>query len=223
MSISAISFNTNSVSPAAMSRTHKTHAKTMDLSDLAAQIVKKADKNGDSKLSTEESGLSSKQLSSLDTNGDGTITTDELLSALKSRQTNMTKSGSEMPPPPPSGPPPSSSDMASSIIQREDTNGDGKIGADETGADSKIFAEIDTDGDGFLSSQELQTNFESRQAEMSKQAGGPDNQKNATQTGEDFKVMLMMLSQSQASSAYSAQNSILSALQSSTGSTNVTA
>jgi len=52
------------------------------------------------------------------------------------------------------------------IMQEEDADSDGVISAMESRLDAKRFGEIDADGDGVLTSEELQSNFEKRQADM---------------------------------------------------------
>ena len=66
------------------------------------------------------------------------------------------------------------------MIQKFDENKDGQITKDEFIAESeKRFAEIDTDGDGVLTSEELQKHHEARREEMKKKfeefkgKGGP--------------------------------------------------
>ena len=65
------------------------------------------------------------------------------------------------------GTPPSSSDMASQIIEEEDSDSDGMIALSETKLSEDMFTEIDSDGDGLLTTDEIEASFESQRAEQS--------------------------------------------------------
>ena len=52
------------------------------------------------------------------------------------------------------------SDFAAKIINKEDKNGDGKISASESAVDSTRFNELDTNEDGLVTSDELQSSVQ---------------------------------------------------------------
>ncbi len=134
-------------------------------SDLAGQIIKAADSDGDGSLTADEIGKalgvsSSDQLTQafgkLDANGDGKLSADELTSALDSRKAHHGRHH---------GLAQSSANLASQLIKKLDSNSDGSISPDEiksvlgdaASGDgfTTAFGKLDTDGDGKLSSTEL--------------------------------------------------------------------
>ncbi|MCJ2165379.1 MULTISPECIES: EF-hand domain-containing protein [unclassified Pseudodesulfovibrio] len=50
---------------------------------------------------------------------------------------------------------PSSDDIAQSIVEQDDADGDGLLSLEETPLDQDRFNKIDADGDGFISAEEL--------------------------------------------------------------------
>ncbi len=190
----------------AMNRTSKTENQGFDLSQLASQIVKTADSDGDGVLSSSETKLSTEVFQQLDTDGSGQLTAEELLSGLESSRPR------QMPPPPPQGPPPGermdSSKLASSILSDEDGNGDGVLSADETGLSSTDFNTLDTDGDGKVTSTELQAALDAHQAERAQQKP-PE----AMANNDLFGMLMQTLQQNQASTAYGQQDWLQQLLQ----------
>ncbi|MFW5499886.1 MULTISPECIES: EF-hand domain-containing protein [unclassified Maridesulfovibrio] len=57
----------------------------------------------------------------------------------------------------------SSEDFVSSIIDDQDSDGNGQLSSSEAGFLGEIFTEIDSDGDGSLSQEEMVADLESRQ------------------------------------------------------------
>jgi len=167
----------------------------MDFSELATKIISKEDKDGDGLISSAESRLQSSQFQEADSDSNGTLTAEELASHLQTRK--PPQGGPQGPPP---GPPPGGMDtssMVSGILEREDTNKDGVLSADESRASSEIFSAIDTDEDGSLTVEELTSHFESLRSE---------NEESALGTVEmDLQTFLDLLSRKEASSAYSQQ------------------
>jgi Ca2+-binding EF-hand superfamily protein len=101
---------------------------------------KMMDTNGDGKISQAEHTAGAKHMfAQCDANQDGVVTAAEMTSA-------MTTKGEK---------PAKDEKTAAEKIQMIDANGDGQLTAAEHEAGSdKIFAKMDTDGDGFLSKDE---------------------------------------------------------------------
>lgn len=66
---------------------------------------------------------------------------------------------------------PSSDEIAASIFERDDADGDGLLSLSETPLDQDRFDEIDTDGDGFLTQEELSQDAESHMNNLTGQVG----------------------------------------------------
>lgn len=194
----------------AMNRPSKTQGEGFNLSQLASQIVQKDDANGDGLLSASETKLDSDMFKKLDADGDGKLTTDELVSGLQNNR--MRPMG---PPPPP--PPMDSAEMASSIMQDEDANEDGVLSIDETELGSDEFNILDTDGDGKVTTDELQAGIKARESERAKEmaAMAREGSLAASDTTSPLQSLLQALSQNEASNAYGDQNWLYQMLQSS--------
>ena len=102
------------------------------------------DANGDGELDATEIANASAALKTLDKNGDGTLTADELM------------------PPPPGGtnrfrpmPPHSANHPMSPLMEALDTNGDGELDAAEIANASDSLLQLNVQGDGKLSRDEL--------------------------------------------------------------------
>lgn len=63
-------------------------------------------------------------------------------------------------------------EMAATILNMKDTDGDGVLSAEELGATSEQIAELDTDGDGVLSQAELATGLAAERETMMAENGG---------------------------------------------------
>jgi Ca2+-binding EF-hand superfamily protein len=133
--------------------------------DLAGQIVKAADTDGDGNLTADEIAkalgtTSSDQLTAavgkLDTDGDGKLSAGELTAALDSRKAHHARHH---------GLAQSSESLASQLIKTADSDGDGSVSQDEVksllgdaaGGDgfATAFGKLDGDSDGKLSASEL--------------------------------------------------------------------
>ena len=161
-------------------------------SDVAAKVINTADTNGDGSLSLDEiekalgqdttSGADalSQAFSKLDTNGDGQISADELSSALDAKKAaGGAHHGHHAHHA--HAAPTSSADLASQVIGKADTNGDGALSADEiqtalgsNASDSLTAAigKLDTNADGQLSATELSAAIDAFWAAHNR--GGPD-------------------------------------------------
>jgi Ca2+-binding EF-hand superfamily protein len=122
----------------------------------AATIIENEDTNEDGVLSVEETRLTEDMFADADTDSDGTLTGEELEEMLAN------------------GPPAGMSGMSGgggmgskpmsieSIFETEDTDGDGKISAEESVLSDEMFSEIDTDQDGLLTAEEIETSQENK-------------------------------------------------------------
>ncbi len=201
MNISSInSFSSSDIAAAMMKRTGKSQSKPPDPSEFVSKIMEKDDANGDGVLSADETKLDSEQFGALDTDGNGSLTTEELLASFPPRTDRM---------PPMFGQQLDFAQIASKIIENEDSNGDGVISASETRLDSERFNTIDSDGNGAITSEELQADFEARQAERAQQMPADAG------AGSSIHSLLESLSQNEASSAYAGQNWLYQMLQTS--------
>lgn len=70
----------------------------------------------------------------------------------------------------PRGGPQDPEEFASSIMEQDDTDGDGLLSLGETPLDEDRFNSIDADGDGYLSREELSDDFESHMEELMNKA-----------------------------------------------------
>ena len=80
----------------------------------------------------------------------------------------------------------SGADFASLVIQQKDQDGDGAIGASESGLSSTLFDKLDLDSDGLLTSTELQTTYENRQGGMGGRMGGMQGPPPPPPSGSDM-------------------------------------
>lgn len=60
---------------------------------------------------------------------------------------------------------PSFEEMAQSILEKDDTDGDGVLSLEETPLDADRFSEIDADEDGFITAEELSADAENHAAQ----------------------------------------------------------
>ena len=106
----------------------------------ADQHFKKMDTNGDGKISRAEHAAGAKQMfTECDANKDGVVTAAEMDAAMALRGENPGKTDK----------------TSAEKIQVIDQNGDGKLTlAEHEAGTEKMFAQMDKDGDGFLSKEE---------------------------------------------------------------------
>jgi len=78
------------------------------------------------------------------------------------------------PPPPPKDAAKAAEEVSNKFIDELDTDGDGVLSNEELSLASDEFAEIDTDGDNLVSQEELKTSMQSQMEEMKAkfEAGG---------------------------------------------------
>lgn len=141
--------------------------------DFAQSIVKRRDADGNGLLSIDETGLKEDAFGGMDSDGDGLLSSDELSAYMKEQmeqtssmmgQLNMLMQSM--------GEGNSSGQIAKSIVQEQDADGDGLLSLDETGMDKEIFGEVDADGDGYVSAEELSAGIEQAAERVSAMGGG---------------------------------------------------
>lgn len=139
-------------------------------SDIASQLVKSLDTDGDGQVSQNEiqsalqqAGVNSDvstAFASADSDGDGKLSLAELTTAVGLSRAHHHHGG-----PPPGGPPPSASDAANGIVSAFNTDGQDGLSLNEVGnalgqdassdALKSTFGTLDANGDGVLSADEL--------------------------------------------------------------------
>ncbi len=168
MNISAIGGNSYSAYASMTQSASANSSKSLDT--FSSNLISQLDADGDGALSnTEASGLSQDTFQLVDADSDGLMTQDEIKSALQKQQQSM-------PAPPPEGAggmdtAQAASDVSSKMIETLDTDGDGSLSSTELeGLSSENFSASDTNGDGVISADELSSAI---QSEMDSGATGP--------------------------------------------------
>jgi Ca2+-binding EF-hand superfamily protein len=137
-----------------------------DASAIGGQMLSELDADEDGLLSGEELGDLSGELSSADTDGDGLISEEELVSAISAEmESRMETASPEMqgPPPPPQM---DASSVSEQMMSELDTDGDGSLSTEETSSLSGELEGADTNGDGLISREELISSISSRMEQM---------------------------------------------------------
>jgi len=132
---------------------------TQDPDEFASSIIEHDDTDGDGLLSLGETPLDEDKFNSIDTDGDGYLTQDELSADFQSHMNELQSKASMFM----QGLDPSA--MAQSIVDQDDTDGDGMLSLDETPLDEDRFNEIDADGDGLITADELSADAQQHMAE----------------------------------------------------------
>ena len=115
-------------------------------------IFQNDDANQDGVLSVDETKLTEEMFADADTDSDGQLTTEELEEMLARGPQGMgAMGGAGMMQGPPPGPP-----DIDALFEQEDTDADGMISAEESALSSDMFANIDADGDGYLTAGEIE-------------------------------------------------------------------
>jgi Ca2+-binding EF-hand superfamily protein len=142
--------------------------------EISANMISDYDSDKSGGITVKESGLSDDDFTTLDTDGDGSLTSSELKTGLTSNNQSL----SALMPPPPSGvgggkmgqgmPDEIASKIADSMVSQYDTDSSGSLSAEESGLTDDEFGGLDTDGDGILSTAELQAGLTSNNQSLSK-------------------------------------------------------
>ncbi|MEM7698989.1 MAG: hypothetical protein AAF236_11340 [Verrucomicrobiota bacterium] len=132
------------------------------------EFLKKAEKNGDGKLSQDEVPEQAwERLSRLDTDNDGAVSMRELAAARTQGKGGMKGKGDEP------GTPGSGRPDPGEMFARGDTNGDGKISEGEVPAESwERLSRADANNDGGVTREELAAAMRARAGQKS----GPEGQ-----------------------------------------------
>ncbi len=123
-----------------------------DPTAIAAKIITRSDTDGDGRISGDEAkGPLARNFDSADSNGDGFIDADELKAGLVKRAGER-------------GPRKSPEERIAMLIERADTDGDGKLSPTEATPRNagKIFARMDTDSNGEITRAEWDAAIASR-------------------------------------------------------------
>lgn len=149
--------------------------------EISANMISDNDSDKSGGLSIKESGLSDDDFTTLDTDGDGSLNSSELKTGLTSNNQSL----SALMPPPPSGvgggkmgqgmPDEIASKIADSMVSQYDKDSSGTLSAEESGLSDDEFGGLDTDGDGILSTAELQAGLTSGSESLSKLMPEPPN------------------------------------------------
>jgi len=158
------------------------------------QFIKKFDKNNDGVLSKDElPPQMAKGFDRIDRNGDGKLDAAEvgqMLDFIKKRFADRAKAGAAgKKPGGDAGKPGEAGEFVAKMMERLDTNKDGKISRDEAqGPLAQAFDRIDANKDGFLDKKELEeagARFRARQAAQ----GGKEGRAAAVPAGPDFDAL----------------------------------
>ncbi len=178
MSISAVGVSSQLSSLYGLSQTSRgSQNDAMDPDEFAASIVEQDDADGDGLLSLEETPLDEDRFNSMDSDGDGFVSAEELSADAQERmdemsafmgQLTMKMQGLD------------TDELASSILEQDDADGDGVLSLDETPLDEETFNSIDADGDGSITAEELSADMEANMAEGSAPPPPPPNSEMST-------------------------------------------
>lgn len=186
----------------------------------ASEMFSALDTDGDGKLSTDELSTLAQQISQnsslavdveslmaeFDADEDGALNEDETMSFLESLKEQTGEAAAPPPPPPPAATEDEEEeDETSKVFSRIDTNGDGKIDAEELAAFAKkvgkisgetlnvddLLAQYDSDQDGLLSQEEATSMIESLKPEKPE---GSANQTSVQNTNAITKYLSILTS-----------------------------
>jgi len=179
MSISAVGSSLSSCTGYGVGQmTGSSRSERPDADEIAASIFERDDADGDGLLSLGETPLDEDRFNAIDADGDGYLTREELAEDAKSReqakgslsgQLTLLMQGVD------------SGELAASIVEKDDADGDGLLSFEETPLDEDRFNAIDANGDGFISADELSADMEENMAQgmAPPPAGGPGQGRDA--------------------------------------------
>ncbi|HOQ05829.1 MAG TPA: hypothetical protein PKY88_11515 [Anaerohalosphaeraceae bacterium] len=164
-----------------LSMMHLGKMKPPEPNELSSKILNALDTDGDGSISSEEltnAGQLGQKIAQADTDEDGTITAEEILAKITAKMEEMgitpssnfkekpdlnalkellTRADAEMAQ---QNQPPAPSEVSTKILGDLDTNGDGVLSIEElnaAGLFGQKIAEADSDGDGVVSREELES------------------------------------------------------------------
>jgi Ca2+-binding EF-hand superfamily protein len=178
-----------------MKNAAKTEGKQFDPTQMAVNIIKKEDTDGDGKISAAESKVDAERFNRLDTDSDGLLTGEELVAEAPDFKDSPSR---------PVGPPPpkDSSEVASGIMAAQDADEDGSLSVEESGLSTEEYNVLDTNQDGKVSLEELQAGCEARRTEMENAMA---TQQASTDSNALLDSLLQTLAQNEANNAYASQ------------------
>ena len=124
--------------------------------EFAEMAIKENDKNGDGKISKEEYQGPEEAFKAMDASGDGFVTREELIAGVKNAQAQMQSERQQAVEAQEKALVAKMQQQAKSFMERADGDKDGKMSYSEFVESNKArFKELDTNGDGFVTTEEL--------------------------------------------------------------------
>lgn len=160
MSISAI--DSTGVSGTGLTLQQMVRGSQKSPDEMTAFIVEKDDADGDGLLSLKETPLDEDRFNAIDADGNGFISAEELSADAQQRMEDKNAMMGQLSCLMQEADP---DEMAASIFERDDADGDGLLSLKETSLDEDRFNSIDTDGDGFITAEELSTHMQENAAQ----------------------------------------------------------
>jgi Ca2+-binding EF-hand superfamily protein len=183
MSISAVdSSGVSSTLYGLQKRTGSAQGSGLSSDDFASSILAQDDADGDGLLSLGETPLDEERFTAIDSDGDDFISAEELSADAQAHmdeknqmmgQLTLRMQGVN------------TDEMAASIFEKDDADGDGLLSMAETPLDEDKFNAIDADGDGFISVEELSADMQENMDEGMPTISEGTQQQAAAASGSD--------------------------------------
>jgi len=123
--------------------------KGFSIEELVGKVFEDKDGDKDGALSIEELGISEEKFSRIDENSDGLIGVEEMVEPLKALDMMAMQNNKSF------NNGKRLEKMSSKIIENMDMNGDGVLSIDELGSSQELFSFFDSNQDGFVDQDEL--------------------------------------------------------------------